>query len=49
MNIFLIVSLCIFTIMDSILIKRYERKIKNLTNENKDLKKVVSSLQGQGV
>lgn len=39
MNIFLIVLMIIYFILDSIVIKKYEKKLKKLTEENENLKK----------
>ena len=39
MNIFLIVLMIIYFILNSIVIKKYEKKLKKLTEENENLKK----------
>ena len=41
MNIFLYVSIGIYVIIDTFLMRRYENKIKELTEENKNLKKTI--------
>ena len=45
MNTIILILFSLFTIMDSILISRYEKKIKKLTNENKDLKKLIENFE----
>lgn len=44
MNIFLIVLMIIYFILDSIVIKKYEKKLKKLTEENENLKRELTKV-----
>ena len=45
MNIFLYVMVGLYVVIDTILIKRYENKISELTEENKNLKKTIAEYE----